>query len=138
MAFRFAPLLSLIVAASAIAAPAPTPGADDGRFVPGSELDGTWEGILSNGGMGLPMIVVISTASGQGTKAVLDIGDQAPKDIPVAGYRREKDTVFMDIPAIGGKFDGLVAGDLSTISGRWTQAGATGAAVPLILHRKAP
>lgn len=138
MAFRFAPVLALFAAASAMAAPAPTPGADDGRFIPGSELDGTWEGILSNGGMGLPMIVVITTVAGQGTKAVLDVGDQAPKDIPVASYRREKDTVLMDVPAVGGKFDGLVSGDLSTISGRWAQAGATGATVPLILHRKAP
>lgn len=143
MAFRYIPSLMTFAAAAALAAApgpasAPTPGANDGRFVPGSELDGTWEGILSNGGMGLPMIFVISTAAGTGTKAILDINESAPKDIPVAGYRREKDTVFMEIPAVGGKFDGLVSGDLSTISGRWTQTGASGAPVPLILHRKAP
>ncbi|MGE3474848.1 MAG: hypothetical protein AB7H70_03475 [Rhodospirillaceae bacterium] len=135
MAFRVLPLLTSFVAVSALAA-APAPG--DGRFVPGSELDGTWEGILSNGGMGLPMIFVITTTPGEGTKAVLDVMDQAPKDIPVVGYRREKDTVFMEIPAVGGKFDGLVSGDLAAISGRWTQAGAAGSPVPLILHRKAP
>ncbi|MCC6914331.1 MAG: hypothetical protein IT566_11565 [Rhodospirillaceae bacterium] len=135
MAFRVLPLLTGFVAVSALAA-APAPG--DGRFVPGSELDGTWEGILSNGGMGLPMIFVITTTPGEGTKAVLDVMDQAAKDIPVVGYRREKDTVFMEIPAVGGKFDGLVSGDLAAISGRWTQAGAAGSPVPLILHRKAP
>ncbi len=138
MAFRFTLLLSLLIAVPALAAaPAPTTGANDGRFVPGSDLDGTWEGILSNGGMGLPMIVVITTTTGQGTKAVLDIMEQAPKDIPVT-YTREKMNIFMDVPAVGGKFDGLVAADLATISGRWTQAGAAGAPVPLILHRKAP
>ncbi|MGE3334392.1 MAG: hypothetical protein AB7I36_12175 [Rhodospirillaceae bacterium] len=133
MAFRALPLLISFLAASALAA---APG--DGRFVPGSELDGTWEGILSNGGMGLPMIFVISTTPGGGTKAILDVMDQAPKDIPVTNYRREKDTVFMEIPAVGGKFDGLVSGDLAAISGRWTQTGAAGSPVPLILHRKAP
>ncbi len=133
MAFRALPLLISFLAASALAAP---PG--DGRFVPGSELDGTWEGILSNGGMGLPMIFVISTMPGEGTKAFLDVMDQAPKDIPVTNYRREKDTVSMEIPAVGGKFDGLVSGDLAAISGRWTQTGAAGSPVPLILHRKAP
>lgn len=135
MALRFAPLFGVLITASTLAA-APSPS--DGRFVPGSELDGTWEGILSNGGMGFPMIFVISTAPGQGTKAVLDVMDQSAKDIPVTSYRREKDTVFMEIPAIGGKFDGLVSADLANISGRWTQAGATGVPVPLILHRKAP
>lgn len=135
MAFRFLTILASILAFPALAA-APAPG--DGRFVPGSELDGTWEGILSNGGMGLPMIFVITTTPGQGTKAVLDVMDQTPKDIPVTRYRREKETVFMEIPAIGGRFDGLVSGDLAAISGRWTQAGAAGSPVPLILHRKAP
>lgn len=135
MARRFLPIFMSFIATSALAAdPAPS----EGRFVPGSELDGTWEGILSNGGMGLPMIFVITTAPGQGTKAVLDVMDQAPKDIPVTSYRREKDTVFMEIPAIGGKFDGLVSGDLAAISGRWSQAGAAGSPLPLILHRKAP
>jgi hypothetical protein len=131
MAFRFLPILSGFIAASALAA-------DEGRFVPGSELDGTWEGILSNGGMGLPMIFVITTDPGQGTRAILDVMDQAPKDIPVAGYRREKDTVSMEIPAIGGTFEGRVSGDLAAISGRWTQTGVAGSPVPLILHRKAP
>jgi hypothetical protein len=139
MAFRFVPVLGLLISAAALAAAsAPTPGASDGRFVPGSELDGAWEGILSNGGMGLPMIFVITTKPGQGTTAILDVGEQAPKDIPVATYRREKDTVVMDVPAVSGRFDGLVSGDLASISGRWTQSGATGQPVPLILHRKAP
>jgi len=116
----------------------PTPGADDGRFVPGSDLDGAWEGMLSNGGMGFPMIFVITTTAGQGTKAILDVAETAPKDIPVAAIWREKDTIVLEVPAVGGKFDGMVSADLATISGRWTQSGATGGPVPLILHRKAP
>lgn len=128
-------LISVFLAGTAVAQ---TPGANEGRFVPGSELDGTWEGILSNGGMGLPMILVVTTTPGQGTKAVLDVMDQAPKDIPVAVFTRQKDNVLMDVPAVGGKFDGMVSADLATISGRWTQTGATGGPVPLILHRKAP
>jgi len=112
--------------------------AGDGRFVPGSDLDGIWEGHLSNGGMGLPMTFVLSTAPGKTTTAVLDILDPASNDIPVAGVRRENMTVYFDIPAVGGKFDGLVSADLATISGRWTQVGASGASVPLILKRKAP
>jgi len=134
MAFRSTLLLNLFMAIPALAA---APGANEGRFVPGSDLDGTWEGIISNGGMGLPMILVISTTAGQGTKAALDIMEQAPKDIPTT-FTREKMNVFMDVPAVGGKFDGLVAADLATISGRWTQTGAAGGPVPLILHRKAP
>ena len=137
MAFRFAPLLSLLFATSSIAASTVTPGANEGRYVPGADLDGAWEGILSNGGMGLPMILVITTAPGRPTQAVLDIMDQAPKDIPTT-FNRDKMNVLLDVPAVGGKFDGLVSADLSTISGRWTQMGATGAPVPLILHRKAP
>lgn len=137
MPFRFFPLLSLLIATSSVAAAAPTPGADEGRFIPGADLDGTWEGILSNGGMGLPVIIVIKTAPGQATQAVLDIMEQAPKDIPTT-FNRDKMNIVMDVPAVGGKFDGLVSADLATISGRWTQTGATGAAVPLILHRKAP
>jgi len=137
MAFRFAPLLSLFLATSSLAASSPTPGAGEGRFIPGADLDGTWEGILSNGGMGLPMIVVIKTSPGQAPQAILDIMDQAPKDIPTT-FSRDKMNVLLDVLAVGGKFDGLVSADLSTISGRWTQSGAAGAPVPLILHRKAP
>ena len=70
-------------------------------------------------------------------QAILDIMDQAPKDIPTT-FSRDKMNVLLDVPAVGGKFDGLVSADLSTISGRWTQSGAAGAPVPLILHRKAP
>lgn len=135
MTLRLLPLCGLFAATTAIAA---TAGVNDGRFIPGSELDGTWEGMLSNGGMGFPMIFVVKTTAGGGTTVVLDVADAAPKDIPVIGFRREKDTVFMEIPAVGGKFDGLVASDLGTISGRWTQTGAVGGPVPLILHRKAP
>ena len=138
MALRFAPLVGVFIATASFAATSTPPsGADDGRFIPGADLDGTWEGILSNGGMGIPLIFVISTRVGESTRAVLDVVEQAPKDIPVA-YAREKMNVLMDIPAIGGKFDGLASADLSTISGRWTQTGAAGAPVPLILHRKAP
>ena len=130
MAFRFAPILGILIAASAAQA------ASDGRYVPGAELDGTWEGILSNGGMGLPMIVVITTEAGKGTGAVLDIGDPAPKDIPVASFTREKDSVRMNVPAVGGKFEGLVSADLAAIAGKWTQADSAGAPVPLILRKK--
>lgn len=137
MTIRFAPLLSLLLATSSLAAQSPTPGANEGRFIPGADLDGAWEGILSNGGMGLPMIVVITTAPGQTPRAVLDIMDEAPKDIPTT-FSRDKMNILLDVPAVGGKFDGLVSADLSTISGRWTQSGAAGAPVPLILHRKAP
>ncbi len=134
MVFRLVAALMIAFSASGQAAEAPS----DGRFIPGADLDGTWEGILSNGGMGLPMIFVITTTPGKGTNAVLDVADQAPKDIPVASLTREKMSVAMDIPAVGGKFDGLVSADLASISGRWTQVGAAGGPVPLILHRKAP
>ena len=134
MALRLVTAFVMLFAASSHAAPAPS----DGRFVPGADLDGTWEGILSNGGMGLPMIFVITTAPGKGTSVVLDVMDRTPKDIPVASFAREKMNVLMDIPAVGGKFDGLVSADLASISGRWTQVGAAGGPVPLIFHRKGP
>lgn len=130
-------LIAALIAVFATAGHAASPPSD-GRFVPGADLDGTWEGILSNGGMGLPMIFVITTTPGKGTSVILDVMDQAPKDIPVASFTREKMSVLMDIPAVGGKFDALVSADLASMSGRWSQTGSVGGSVPLILHRKAP
>ena len=40
------------------------------------------------------------------------------------------------VPAVGGKFDGLVSADLAAIGGKWTQANSTGGPVPLIFRKK--
>lgn len=124
--------------AAAYAAPALAADPGTGRFVPGSDLDGVWEGVLANGGMGFPVVFTLTTTANDGTSAVLDILDRDAKDIPVASVRRDKMTVFLDVPAVGGRFDGLVSADLAAISGRWIQEGASGGPVPLILRRKAP
>lgn len=130
MTLRLAAVLVLATTAALAQTPS-APSDSAGAAV----LDGTWEGHLSNGGMGLPLVFVVTTAPGKGTTAVLDILDPDAGDIPVAAVTRAAQGVRFDVPAVGGRFDGQLSDDLATLSGRWTQAGAAGAPVPLILTR---
>jgi hypothetical protein len=122
--------------ALAMLALAPASAQEEGRFIPGSELDGTWEGILSNGGMGLNMYLNIKTTVQGGTVVTLDVMEPEAKDIPVSAMTRDQSRIKLEFKDIGGAFEGLVTADLKAMSGRWIQTGAAGPSVPLILRRK--
>jgi serine-type D-Ala-D-Ala carboxypeptidase/endopeptidase len=96
-----------------------------------SELEGVWRGTLQIGGRPLPLIFHITT-NAQGLAATMDSPDQGVSAVPVISARRDDDTLVLQLPNIGAKYQGVIAKDLSAIQGSFTQGGAS---LPLTLKR---
>jgi pimeloyl-ACP methyl ester carboxylesterase len=62
----------------------------------------------------------------------MDSLDQNATGIPVTSVTRASASLKFEIKSIGGKYDGTISQDLSTISGTWAQAGKSW---PLVLTR---
>lgn len=112
-------LLATVVAVAQAASPA-APGA----------LRGTWEGVLALPG-GQSLRIVFHVAD-DGT-TTLDSPDQGARGVP-AQSSQDGSTVRFGVPAIGGRFEGVLSGDGRTVTGALSQGGAT---LPLILTRTA-
>jgi hypothetical protein len=97
-----------------------------------SELDGTWLGVMQVGGYPLHIVFHLLTTR-DGLTATMDSPDQNSAGVPVISARREGDTLTLQLPNIGAKYQGTVAKDLSGIEGAFTQGGAS---LPLTLKRK--
>jgi len=97
-----------------------------------SELEGIWQGTLQVGGRQLRLVFHITTADG--LAATVDSPDQSASGLPVTSARRDGDTLVLQLPDLGAKFQGTIAKDLSAIDGAFTQGGAS---LPLTLKRNA-
>ena len=98
-----------------------------------SELEGIWQGTLQVGGRQLRLVFHITTAA-DGLAATVDSPDQSASGLPVTSARRDGDTLVLQLPDLGAKFQGTIAKDLSAIDGAFTQGGAS---LPLTLKRNA-
>jgi hypothetical protein len=98
-----------------------------------SELEGSWQGTLLIGGRPLQLVFHIAT-NREGLAATMDSPDQGANGVPVISARREGDTLTLQIPNLGAKYQGTIAKDLSAIQGSFTQGGAS---LPLTLKRSA-
>ena len=96
-----------------------------------SELNGVWQGIMQVGGYAMHIVFHITTNS-QGLAATMDSPDQNSTGVQVISVRRDGDTLTMQMPNIGAKYQGTIAKDLSVIDGGFTQGGAS---LPLSLKR---
>ena len=96
-----------------------------------SELNGLWQGIMQVGGYAMHIVFHITTNS-QGLAATMDSPDQGATGVEVVNVRRDGDTLTMQLPNIGAKYQGTIAKDLSVIDGGFTQGGAS---LPLSLKR---
>ena len=96
-----------------------------------ASIDGAWFGTLSPGQIKLRLVFHISSTE-QGLTASLDSIDQNAKGIPVTAVTRAGDSLKMELNGIHGVFEGKIDYELATISGTWTQGGAT---FPLSLKR---
>jgi hypothetical protein len=108
------------------APPAPKPAAP-------SDIDGDWQGTLNAGGTSLRLVVhIVNTEAG--LTATMDSLDQGAMGIPVTTVTRDGSSLALDIRGIGGRFEGRIGGDQSTIVGTWSQGGNS---LPLTLSRAA-
>jgi hypothetical protein len=96
-----------------------------------SDIEGVWQGTLQVGGQQLRFVFHI-TATAEGLAATMDSPDQAAAGLPVTSARREGDTLTLQMPDLGAKYQGAIAKDLSAIEGSFTQGGAS---LPLTLKR---
>jgi hypothetical protein len=102
-----------------------------GQTPPG--LDGLWQGALGSGANQLRLLLRI-TKSPDGTfSAKLDSLDQG-STIPVDKVTLTGDAVRLDLPVVGGVFQGTLNKDRSELKGTWTQGGP---AQPLSFKRQA-
>lgn len=85
-------------------------------------LVGVWQGTLKVQAIELRVVLRIA-ADGGGYKATLDSPDQGAKGIPVSRVLLEGDVVKLDLKAINASFEGKLADDRQSISGKWSQAG---------------
>jgi murein DD-endopeptidase MepM/ murein hydrolase activator NlpD len=104
--------LCCVMAAFGVRGQSPAPG-----------LEGIWQGALGSGANQLRLLLRI-TKSADGTfSAKLDSLDQG-STIPVDKVSLTGDAVRLDLPAVGGTFQGTLSADRSQLTGTWTQGGA--------------
>ncbi len=60
-----------------------------------------------------------------GLMATMDSPDQGANGLPVTTVTRNGSSLVMEMKQIGGKFEGKISADLTTIDGTWTQGGAS-------------
>ncbi len=114
----------IILEPAALVAPAQSEAAD---------LAGRWEGALSVGGTALPIVIRVSEGA-NGLVALMDSPAQGARDIPVSDLIEAGGVVRFAVPVAGGRFEGRRSEDGSTLTGSWSQGGAS---LPLILTRTA-
>jgi pimeloyl-ACP methyl ester carboxylesterase len=97
------------------------------------EVVGDWQGTLSAGGMELRLVIRITRGPDGQLAATLDSIDQGATGIPVASVSVKNNLLTLNVPQVGGTFDGIINAD-GTIDGVWAQGAGR---IPLLLTRAA-
>ena len=93
---------------------------------------GDWLGTLDAGPQKLRVVFHISE-SGDGTlETTMDSPDQGATGIATGSTTMAADQLKIEIPAIGGGFEGTLNADRTKIDGTWRQGAAS---LPLVLER---
>jgi hypothetical protein len=100
-------------------------------FAQGQDLKGQWSGALSVQGSQLRIVFHV-TKTDTAYKTTMDSPDQQAKDIPVSATSFKFPNVKFELAAIGGGFEGVMADDKTTITGKWSQSGMS---LPLVLTK---
>jgi pimeloyl-ACP methyl ester carboxylesterase len=100
---------------------------------PAEALAGAWHGTLQAGAAALHLELTLRVQADGSLSGTLDSIDQHAQ-IPIGSATWTADTLRLELPAIGGRFEGQPSADGATISGTWTQSGAS---LPLVFSRGA-
>ena len=95
-------------------------------------IEGIWEGKIEVFGTELTIVCHISVTPEGSLIATIDSPDQGVTGIPVEQITLKEDNLSLQIPSIGGSFQGKVNEDLTLIEGAWQQLGTS---FNLSLHR---
>jgi uncharacterized protein (TIGR03435 family) len=100
------------------------------------DVIGTWQGTLKNPkGKELRLVAKISRLPTEKLAATFYSIDQGGQPIPAGAVTQNGDAIKIDMPAIGGNYEGKLGADKNTITGTWTQGPAP---APLNLVRATP
>jgi len=127
-------MIMIILASTVLLAGAQNVAGDlqgTGKPAKPSDIDGAWMGTLDTGLMKLRVVFHITTIEA-GLAATMDSLDQGAKGLPVTSVTRDGESLKLELKQLGGRFEGKIAPDLTTIDGTWTQGGN---ALPLVLKR---
>lgn len=95
-------------------------------------LEGEWKGTLDAGGQKLRVVIKFQKGADGKLSGTLYSLDQSPNGIPVSQIDQTGDTIKLELPSIGGSYEGKMDGTGSEITGKWKQGGGT---LPLVLQR---
>ncbi len=95
-------------------------------------IEGIWEGKLEVFGTELTIVCHVSVTPEGSLIATIDSPDQGVTGIPVEQITLKKNNLSLQIPSIGGSFQGKVNEDFTLIEGAWQQLGTS---FNLLLHR---
>jgi pimeloyl-ACP methyl ester carboxylesterase len=96
-------------------------------------LAGAWHGTLQGGAATLHLELTLSAQPDGSLSGTLNSIDQHAL-IPIGSVTFAAGTLRLELPAIGGRFEGQPSADGGTISGTWTQGGGS---LPLVFSRGA-
>jgi uncharacterized protein len=103
--------------------------------IPGKGLVGYWQGSLSpTPVIQLRLAVEITNGAAGALGGIMTSLDQGGARMPLSASVEKSVNVKLQVPAIGGGFEGVMATDGSEITGDWLQAGRK---LPLVLKRVA-
>ena len=101
-------------------------------FARAQDITGDWQGTLDTGMGQLRLVLHITKAADNSIKATLDSIDQpGANGIPVNSVTLKNSQLNLDVTAVHGTYEGMVAPDAKTISGTWSQ----GKPLPLEFQR---
>ncbi|HLF98591.1 MAG TPA: TIGR03435 family protein [Methylococcaceae bacterium] len=100
------------------------------------DMVGTWQGSLKNAknGKELRLVGKISRAANEKLAATFYSIDQGGQPINAGAVTQQGTNIKIDIPAIGGTYEGKLSEDSNALTGTWTQ----GQPAPLNLVRATP
>lgn len=98
-----------------------------------SSLDGTWSGTLLVGTASLHLVLHVSKESDGSSKVTVDSVDQGVYAIEVTSVVRRESVFSFAVVSAGAAFEGKISPDHQTLSGSWSQSGAT---LPLVFHHQ--
>lgn len=100
----------------------------------GPEFAGTWEGAIEANGTTLRLIVKLANQSGGTAGGTITSVDQGGVEIPIETIAQKGTNLVLELPSIGGNYNGDINPARSEITGKWTQGGGE---MPLTLKRPA-
>jgi pimeloyl-ACP methyl ester carboxylesterase len=123
-------ILAAAIAATAVGAGPATAEPSAAAAPAQASLAGEWGGVLDAGAAKLRLKLTIADEGGK-LSAVMDSLDQGAK-LPVASIEETAGEVVFTLPAIGGRYEGVLDPTRTVLTGTWSQGGAS---LPLTLTK---